>query len=116
MVKLSDVDICYWLNEWCKEGNIPGNRVTFKADHKKRIIYIFTRWPGSLIGKAGKVYNKYKEMLQETVDKHNRIRKKANTEKKFSPKLEMMKPYKIELIEVTEANFWVDYDPMAEGF
>lgn len=116
MVKLSNVDVCYWLNDWCKEAHVSSTETTFKVDHKKRIIYIFTARPGYLIGKAGSVYGKYKKLLQDAIDKHNRIRKKANAEKKFSPKLEMMKPYKIELVEVTEASFWVDYDPMGEGF
>lgn len=105
MEKISNVEVCYWLTDWCKECGIPPEKVNFKIDHKKRIIYIFSSRIGWIIGKAGIYSTKYKEKLKELIDKKNDIRKKIK-----DYKLKDIKYYTYELIEVTEANFWVDYE------
>ena len=99
MRKLSNVDICYWLTDWCTEAGLSPAKVTFKVHPKKPIIYIFTSRPGYLIGKAGYLIDKYKKYL-----------------KTYAKKYRISKKYKIELVEVVESDYWVAYEPENYGY
>ena len=98
MKMLDHVAICYWLNDWCKESQLNPKNVQFYIDREEQKICICTPLPGYLIGPKGNRYEKYKNNLKE-------IEKKYRCEKSLE----------INLIETTEANFWVDYDYMGEG-
>ena len=98
MKMLDNVEICYWLTDWCKEANLNPKNVQFYIDREKKKICICTALPGWLIGPKGNRYEKYKNNLKE-------IEKKYKCEKSLE----------INLIETTEANYWVDYDYMGDG-
>lgn len=99
---LSYTDIGYWLTDWCNEVGLNPKTVTYTIDNKNRIVFIFTSHPGPMIGKAGIYASKYKDKLTEMVNKHNEIFKKYGRN-------EMMEPYDYQFIEVTEADYWVNY-------
>lgn len=93
MKVLDNVAISYWLTDWCKEANLNPKNVQFYIDREERKICICTPLPGWLIGPKGNRFEKYKNSLKE-------LEKKYKCEKSLE----------INLIETTEANFWVDYD------
>lgn len=94
---LDHVAICYWLNDWCKEAGLSPKNVLFFINKEGRLLNICTSLPGWLIGAKGNLYEKYKNSLKEIENKY-----------KCENSLE------INLIECTQADFWVDYDYMGE--
>lgn len=106
---LSNVDVSYWLTDWCNEVDMPANTVTFAIDNRNHKVFIFTSRPGWLIGKAGIYADKYKNKLIEIIDQKREIHNKVGG-------YEVMEYYDYQFIEVTEADYWVNYDPMGEGF
>lgn len=51
------------IKEWKKESGVS-RVVQWKLD-RDGILQIFTSQPGFMIGKAGKIYDKYNEMLKK---------------------------------------------------
>lgn len=90
MERLSDVFVSCWLTDWCKEVGLNPKLVSFKTDHESNTIYIFTQYPGILIGYHGTYSSKYKQELEKVLEER---RVKA--------------PYKYQLVEVTIADRWV---------
>ena len=96
---LDNVAISYWLTDWCKEANLDPCKVQYNIDRDNLKLNIYTPNPGYLIGGKGLKYEWYKKLL-----------------------LEREKDYKCEkhleiwLVETTQADFWVNYDYMGEGF
>ena len=103
------------LDEWAKEMNIPTRDIMFSMDKDKpNLIHIYTDRPGLMIGKAGCLIDKYRIKLDELVDRWNVIIKRCNDKNKTKEKL---MPYvQFDLIEVVRANFWLNYNPISEGF
>ena len=103
MIVLDNVAIGYWLTDWCKEANLKPSKVQYKVDKEKSFLHIYlniyTPNPGYLIGRKGWLYEKYKALLIAVETKY-----------KCEQHLE------INLVETTQADFWVDYDYMEEGF
>ena len=98
MKMLDHIEISYWLTDWCKEAGLNPKNVQFYIDREKQKICICTPLPGWLIGPKGSRCEKYKNNLKE-------IEKKYKCEKSLE----------INIIETTEANYWVDYDYMGVG-
>ena len=92
MKMLDNVEICYWLTDWCKEAQLNTIKVQFYIDRKEKKLCICTPHPGYLIGPKGLLFEKYKYKLKE-------IEQKYACEKALE----------IQFIETTEANYWVDY-------
>ena len=92
---LDNVAIGYWLTEWCEEANLKPLKVQYKIDRETLNINIYTPNPGWLIGAKGNLYEKYKNKLKE-----------------IETKYKCENPLEINLIETTQADFWVDYDYM----
>lgn len=97
-MRISDCTVCYWLTDWCDKAKIDPEKVYFNTDHDKHIINIYTPVPGSLIGPKG-IYINYAEVELGIIC----------TQRKC-------KNYKINLVEVTKSNFWVNYNPVLEDF
>lgn len=91
MYRLDNVEVSYWLTEWCNEAKLSPSTVQYKIG--RDTLYVLTPYVGWLIGKQGLLYEKYKNDLQKREQKYN-----------CENKLE------IKLIETTVANFWVDYE------
>lgn len=98
MKMLDNVAISYWLTDWCKEANLQPNKVQYKSDRENLKLNIYTPNPGYLIGRKGWLYEKYKALL-------------IAVETKYSCEQHL----EINLIETTQADFWVDYDYMGDG-
>ena len=98
MKMLDNVAIGYWLTEWCEEANLKPLKVQYKIDRETLNINIYTPNPGWLIGPKGLRYEKYKIALLEKEEQYK-----------------CEKHLQINLIETTQADFWVDYDYMGEG-
>lgn len=96
---LDGVIISYWLTDWCKEANLQPHRVQYNIDRENIKVNIYTPYPGWLIGPKGNRIEKYMQLLIEEEKKHK-----------------CEKHLEINLIETTQADFWVDYDYMGEGF
>ena len=96
---LDNVALCYWLNDWCKEAHLNPKNILFYINREEKSLNICTSSPGYLIGAKGNLYEKYKNKLEEIENKY-----------KCESLLE------IKLIECTQADFWVNYDYMGEGF
>ena len=99
MIVLDNVEISYWLTDWCKEADIKAEEVLFYIDRENLKLNICTSRPGLLIGLRGARYEEYKNRLKAL--ENGRGCKEQLT---------------INLIECTQANFWVDYNYMGEGF
>lgn len=95
---LDNVAVCYWLNDWCKEAHLNSKEVLFFINREGRLLNICTSRPGLLIGAKGNLYEKYKNSLKEIENKYK-----------------CENPLEINLIECTQADFWVDYDYMGDG-
>lgn len=95
---LDNVELCYWLNDWCKEAHLNSKEVLFFINREGRLLNICTSRPGLLIGAKGNLYEKYKNSLKEIENKYK-----------------CEHPLEINLIECTQADFWVDYEYMGEG-
>lgn len=89
---LTDVDVSYWLTEWCKEVKLDPKTVTFKVNHNAGVVHIFTSRPGIMIGAKGVHAAKYKHKLTELLQK-----------------CKIKKEYSYQFVEVTFADFWVKY-------
>lgn len=60
-----------FLEDWCKEAKI-NEPVGYKYRSGEGFT-IYTNHPGIMIGKAGVLYNKYKERLQSEFGKNDKI-------------------------------------------
>ena len=99
MIILDNVAISYWLTDWCKEANLQPSKVQYKIDRENLKLNIYTPNPGYLIDREGWLYEKYKALLIAIETKY-----------RCEQHLE------INLVETTQADFWVDYDYMGDGF
>ena len=52
------------IKEWKRESGVS-RVVQWNFDSREGILQIFTSQPASMIGKAGKIVDKYKEILKE---------------------------------------------------
>lgn len=97
-MKPSECSICYWLTDWCKQAKLDPEKVYFTFNKDKNIINVYSPVPGQLIGPKG-IYFNYAEV--ELCVLFNAYKQK---------------PAKINIVEVTKANFWVNYNPVPEDF
>lgn len=99
MKTLCDVDVSYWLTRWCEDAQIDPKDVSFKINHKERIIHIYVPHPGVLIGYHGERIDRFQEQLNQIYAQRKITRR-----------------YDIALEEVTIADFWFHYNWEAKGF
>jgi hypothetical protein len=59
-------DFWHTMNDWKKEAGVT-SPVQWKVDDRKHKIYIYTNRPGYFIGYHGKLYEKYKPLLNKTI-------------------------------------------------
>ena len=115
MTELSMGEISEVFKEYAEELNIPVRDIMFSTDGKNTIT-IYTDIPGLLIGKAGSTIEKYKKKLNALVTEHNDIIKQINSKPDREYTIPEMPEVKFNIIEVTRANFWLNYNSMGECF
>ena len=113
MVELSLIKISEVFDEWAKEMRIPTRDIIFNVSREKpNEITIYTDRPGIMIGKCGMLIEKYKQKFNLIIKEHNEIGEKIFKERGYNFK--KMDDVVLNIIEVTRANYWLNYDPMSE--
>ena len=114
MDRLSKGEISDALYMWTKEIGIPLRDIMYTIDNNN-VLTIYTDIPGQLIGKAGSTIDKLKQLLNDTVDKHNRLITQYNAKEDKEFELAPMNPVSINFIEVTRGDYWFNYDWYGRG-
>lgn len=105
MDRLSKGEISDALFLWTREIGIPLRDIMYTIGNDN-VLTIYTDIPGQLIGKAGCTIERLKQLLNDSVRKHNRIVAQYNAKEDREVGLEFMNPVSINFVEVTRGDYW----------